>query len=116
MALHNLQELDDNLGGGSDEDLTLTALLSVGKDLEAVSEGVDEHHFMFFCVLGLGDKPKSMRKVSRVIQLPNHASKDRSSLEFYNNWENKVKFGHRRTSVGGDREPRMPAKEQHARI
>ena len=36
MLLHLLEELHDDLGGRPDEDLALSALLSVGHRLEAV--------------------------------------------------------------------------------
>ncbi len=36
MALHQGQELDDDLGGGADENLALATLLSVDDGLEAV--------------------------------------------------------------------------------
>jgi hypothetical protein len=38
VLLHDLQELDDNLGGWSDQDLTLSTLLSVGNSLEDIGE------------------------------------------------------------------------------
>jgi hypothetical protein len=63
VTLHNLQELDDDLGGRSDKNLTLTTLLSVGKDLKAVSEGVDEHHSLcFFVFWGWAMKPATTRR------------------------------------------------------
>lgn len=36
VLLHNLQELDNDLGGRSDDDLALSTLLSVGKGLQAI--------------------------------------------------------------------------------
>lgn len=38
ILLHDLQELDDDLGRRADQDLTLSTLLSVGNGLEAIGE------------------------------------------------------------------------------
>ena len=38
VLLHNAEELDDNLGAGSDEDLTLSGLLSVVDAVECIVE------------------------------------------------------------------------------
>ena len=43
LLLHALQELQEHLGARADQDLTLTALLSVGYGLEGVSENVHQH-------------------------------------------------------------------------
>lgn len=44
MLLHDLEELDDDLGGRSDQDLSLTSLLGVGDGLESVSENRRSGH------------------------------------------------------------------------
>lgn len=44
MLLHDLQELDDDLGGGSNHDLSLTSLLGVGDGLKGVSENRGSSH------------------------------------------------------------------------
>lgn len=41
VLLHNLKELNDNLGGRSDDNLTLSALFSIGNGLKAIGE--DRH-------------------------------------------------------------------------
>ena len=38
MLLHNAEELDDNLGGWSDQDLTLSRLLGVVDGIERIVE------------------------------------------------------------------------------
>lgn len=38
MLLHNMEELDDDLGRGSDEDLSLPGLLGVVDGVEAIVE------------------------------------------------------------------------------
>jgi hypothetical protein len=38
VALHDLQELDDDLGGRSDQDLTLAGLLGIVDGVEGVVE------------------------------------------------------------------------------
>lgn len=38
ILLHDLEELDHDLGGRADQNLTLSTLLSVGNGLEAVGE------------------------------------------------------------------------------
>ena len=45
LLLHNLEELDDNLGGGADDDLALAVAFSIGDGLE--SAGEDGHHGHF---------------------------------------------------------------------
>ncbi|EEQ39429.1 40S ribosomal protein S22 [Clavispora lusitaniae ATCC 42720] len=45
VLLHNLQELDDDLGGWSDQDLTLTGLFSVVDGVQSVSEDGSSGHF-----------------------------------------------------------------------
>lgn len=45
VSLHDGQKLDDNLGGRSDENLSLTGLLGVGDGLESVSENGSASHF-----------------------------------------------------------------------
>lgn len=44
VLLHNLQELDDNLGGGADQNLALTALLSVRNRLQGIGQNAHAHH------------------------------------------------------------------------
>mmetsp|Transcript_29150 Transcript_29150/g.43240 ORF Transcript_29150/g.43240 Transcript_29150/m.43240 type:complete len:129 (-) Transcript_29150:34-420(-) len=44
VALHNLEELDGDLGGRADEDLLLTTLLSVGNGLQSISEHGHTRH------------------------------------------------------------------------
>ena len=46
MSLHNSQELDNDLGRGSDQDLSLTSLLGVGNSLKSVSENGSASHFL----------------------------------------------------------------------
>jgi hypothetical protein len=41
---HDREELDDDLGGGADEDLELAAALSVDNGVEGVVEDGDAHH------------------------------------------------------------------------
>ena len=45
VLLHLLQELDHDLTGRADEDLTLSTLLSVGDSLEAIGEDRYANHF-----------------------------------------------------------------------
>lgn len=45
MLLHNLEELDDNLGGRSDENLSLTGLFGVVDGVKSVSENGSTSHF-----------------------------------------------------------------------
>ena len=45
VALHNLQELDDNLGARPDEDLALPGLLGVVDALQGVVENGGADHF-----------------------------------------------------------------------
>ena len=44
VLLHDLEELDNDLGSRADDDLTLTAVLSVGDVLEGVVEDRDKNH------------------------------------------------------------------------
>lgn len=44
VLLHDLQELDDDLGGGAQEDLALASLLSVGDRLQGVGQNGHAHH------------------------------------------------------------------------
>ena len=44
MLLHNAKELDDHLGGGSQEDLSLASLLGVDDGLKAVSQNTHANH------------------------------------------------------------------------
>jgi hypothetical protein len=44
VLLHDLQEADDDLRGGSDEDLSLSGLLGVDHRVKAVSQNGDSHH------------------------------------------------------------------------
>lgn len=45
MLLHNLQELDDDLGAGSDHDLALSGLLGVVDALESIGKNGGSSHF-----------------------------------------------------------------------
>jgi hypothetical protein len=45
MALHDLEELDDDLGAGSDQDLTLAGLLGIVDGVEGVVENGSANHF-----------------------------------------------------------------------
>lgn len=45
MLLHDSEELDDDLGGRSDHNLSLTSLLGVGNGLKGVSENGGSSHF-----------------------------------------------------------------------
>ena len=45
MLLHNAQELDDDLGAGSNEDLTLAGLFGIVDALESVIEDGSFDHF-----------------------------------------------------------------------
>lgn len=45
MALHDLEELDDDLGGRSDHDLTLASLLGIVDGVESVVENGSADHF-----------------------------------------------------------------------
>lgn len=45
MTLHNLEELDDDLGGGSDQDLALASLLGVVDGVERIVENGSADHF-----------------------------------------------------------------------
>ena len=44
VLLHHAEELDDHLGGRSEEDLSLTSLLGVDDGLKAVSQNTHENH------------------------------------------------------------------------
>lgn len=45
VALHDLEELDDDLGGRSDQDLTLASLLGIVDGVERVVEDGGADHF-----------------------------------------------------------------------
>lgn len=45
MLLHDLEELDNDLGGRSDQDLTLASLLGIVDALESVVENGGSDHF-----------------------------------------------------------------------
>lgn len=45
VALHDGQELDDDLGGGADQDLALASLLGVVDGIQAVVENGSLDHF-----------------------------------------------------------------------
>ena len=45
MALHDLEELDDDLGGRSDQDLALAGLLGVVDGVEGIVENRSADHF-----------------------------------------------------------------------
>ncbi len=47
VLLHDLQELDNNLGGWSDQDLTLSTLLSIGNGLEDIGEHRHLSHLIY---------------------------------------------------------------------
>jgi hypothetical protein len=49
VLLHNLEELDNNLRGRSEKDLSLATLLSVGHGLKAISEGRHARHLKIKC-------------------------------------------------------------------
>lgn len=44
MLLHDLQELDDDLGGGADQDLALASLLGVVDVLQSIVENRSANH------------------------------------------------------------------------
>ena len=48
MLLHNGQNLDDDLGGRSDQDLSLSSSLGVDDVVQAVVENGDSDHFEGF--------------------------------------------------------------------
>lgn len=45
MALHDLEELDNDLGGRSDQDLTLAGLLGIVDAVKSVVENGSADHF-----------------------------------------------------------------------
>ena len=45
VLLHHAEELDNDLGGRSKEDLSLTSLLGVDDGLKAVSQNTHANHF-----------------------------------------------------------------------
>ncbi len=45
MLLHHREELDNDLGGGADQDLTATGLLGIHNVLETVGKDRDAHHY-----------------------------------------------------------------------
>lgn len=45
MALHDLEELDNDLGAGSDQDLALAGLLGIVDAVESVVENGSADHF-----------------------------------------------------------------------
>lgn len=45
VALHDLEELDDDLGAGSDQDLALAGLLGIVDGVEGVVENGSADHF-----------------------------------------------------------------------
>ena len=46
VGLHDIEELEDNLGARADQDLTLVHLLSVDDGLEGISKNVGSNHFL----------------------------------------------------------------------
>ncbi len=46
VLLHDLEELDDDLGGRADKDLALAAALSVGNVHESVVKDGDQNHLL----------------------------------------------------------------------
>lgn len=45
VALHDLEELDNDLGTGSDQDLTLSSLLGIVDGVEGIVENGSANHF-----------------------------------------------------------------------
>lgn len=45
VLLHGLEETDDNLGSGSDQDLTLSSSLSVHDSIKGIVQNTHAHHF-----------------------------------------------------------------------
>lgn len=52
MLLHDAQELDDDLGRGSDEDLSLALALSVDDAVESIVEDGNANHLAKFVLIG----------------------------------------------------------------
>ena len=50
MLLHDLEESDDDLAAGPDQDLSLTTLLSIVEGLKAVGEDAHADHLV--CSIG----------------------------------------------------------------
>ena len=57
MSLHNLQELDDNLGRRSNQNLTLTGLFSVVNSVQSISQNRRSSH----CSISVTQKALSLR-------------------------------------------------------
>ena len=49
MLLHDTEELDDNLGGGSDQDLSLSGLLGVVDGIERIVLHHKSSQYCFEC-------------------------------------------------------------------
>ena len=47
MLLHDTEELDDNLGGGTDQDLSLSRLLRVVDGVERIVENRTRTHELY---------------------------------------------------------------------
>jgi len=62
MLLHNTQNLDDDLGSGSDEHLTLASSFGVDNVVETVVEDGDSDHFGGVLLMsgGWGEKKRKM--------------------------------------------------------
>lgn len=60
MALHDLQELDDDLGGGADQDLALAGLLGVVDAVQSIVQDGGADHFGG--VVERGEILKSLRR------------------------------------------------------
>jgi len=60
VLLHQGQELDNDLGGRTDQDLALATLLSVVDVVEAVVQDGDADHFDKCCYIRCTNKVKKM--------------------------------------------------------
>ena len=49
VLLHHLQELDDDLGVGPDQDLSLSTLLGIHDVVQAIAQHADSHHLRNRC-------------------------------------------------------------------
>ena len=68
VSLHDLQELDDNLGGRSDQNLTLTGLFSVVNSVQGISQNRGSSHCacLFLGVTALQTKVRKNYKEIRM--------------------------------------------------
>jgi hypothetical protein len=72
VALHDGQELDDDLGGGADQDLALAGLLGVVDGIQAIVEDGGLDHFggcRFSMAVG---RLRYLREVVVSLQMPEH--------------------------------------------